>query len=82
MSFVERDQAGDVVGVYTRPQSGRAEEHLVEDHPDILAYYAVEEARNAEPGEFETLIEMLRDGDQAFDTKLDAARKRIVDSRP
>lgn len=82
MPFVERDQGGTIVGVYARPQPGRAEEHLAEDHADLIAWRAAKEARDAEPGEFETLIEMLREGDPAWDAKIAAARQRIIDRRP
>ena len=38
MMFAERDEAGKIVGLYGRPQPGRAEEVLADDHPDVVAF--------------------------------------------
>lgn len=38
MPFVERNQTGDIVGLYARPQPGRAEEFLADDHADVTAF--------------------------------------------
>lgn len=38
MPFVERN-GGVIVGVYTMRQPGRAEEELLDAHPDVLAFH-------------------------------------------
>lgn len=38
MMFAERDEAGKIVGLYARPQPGRAEEELADDHIDVVAF--------------------------------------------
>ena len=45
--FVERDQGGQVVGVYTRRQPDRAEEELPAAHADIVAFKSATAARAA-----------------------------------
>lgn len=44
--FVRRDENRVVTEASRRPQPGRAEEPLVETHPDVLAFFA---RINAEP---------------------------------
>lgn len=82
MPFVHRNDQGGIDAVYARPQPSIDVEEIAEDHADLVAWRAAKEARAAEPGEVETLTEMLRDGDPAFDTKIAAARQRIIDRRP
>lgn len=38
MAFVQRDVARKINGVFSRMQSGYAEEELPDNHPEILAY--------------------------------------------
>ncbi len=38
MPFVQRDQGGNVVGEFANRQPGYAEEHLRDDHPDVVAH--------------------------------------------
>lgn len=38
MPYVKRDEQGEVVSVYARPQPGFAEEHLSEAHADMIAF--------------------------------------------
>lgn len=82
MPFVERDPSGAVISVRARPEPSLAEEFIEETHADLIAYRAAAASRAAEPNDLETLIEMLRDGDPAFDAERAAARQRIIDRRP
>jgi len=38
MPFVERDRQGNIVGVYARPQKGRAEENVRADAAEVVAF--------------------------------------------
>ena len=40
MMYVQRNQAGQVVGVFANPQPGLATEQLADDHADIVAFGA------------------------------------------
>jgi len=60
--FVERDENGQVKGLYACLQPGYAEEELADDHPDVVAYrQALEDAKNAPPPktELEKRLEAL-----------------------
>ena len=39
MPYVERNQDQKITGAFTAAQPGRAEEHLPEDHPDVVAFF-------------------------------------------
>lgn len=41
MPFIERDQANVIVGLYARPQPGRAEEILPDDHAEVVEFRVV-----------------------------------------
>jgi hypothetical protein len=36
--YAERDDAGNITGVYANPQPGYAEEELPNDHPEVVAF--------------------------------------------
>lgn len=50
--FVERDEAGRVVGVFLLPQPGFAEEELPDDDPEVVGFVEMaERVRNGGPAE-------------------------------
>lgn len=40
MVWVQRDENGNIKGVYKQKQAGYAEEQLPADHPDVIAFLA------------------------------------------
>ena len=42
--YVQRDRDGTLIGHFANPQPGYAEEEVLDDHPDILAWQAARAA--------------------------------------
>jgi len=36
--YAQRNQAGNLIGVFSNPQPGFAEEEIAEDSPDVVAF--------------------------------------------
>lgn len=91
MPFVERDQQGSVTALYARPQPGRAETKLSDDHPDVVAFRNpppptkrdLVRQRLQEDPDFRALVAVVRDIKGVTDRQIvdDLEQKRDAEIR-
>jgi hypothetical protein len=83
MPYVERNEAGEITGISRRPQPGRAEEKLTDDHAEILAFrggLAAPAQGNAPgaPSDLEVRLALLEDAAGGAPDKAAIAAKRAA----
>lgn len=76
MPYVQRDNDGNVKGLYARPQPGYAEDFLDDDHPEVVAYRTAHPMPDAllKPPTEEKQRQLLQDEERIESERLDLQR--------